>query len=415
VADPANTSGLFDEVCPAGCLVVLFTHAGGGDADQKQSLAYSPDAGETWNLHPENPVLPNPGIEHFRDPKVFRHEPTARWIMALAAGDRVKLYGSANLTAWSHLSDFGPGQGDAGGPWECPDLFPLPVADRPGQTRWVLKVDVSEGFKHGGSGGQYFVGDFDGERFHNANPPEQVLWVDHGMDFYAAQSWSGIPASDGRRIIIAWMNNWQYALKVPTKSWRGVMCLPRELDLVHVPGEGVRLRQRPVAEWRSLRSRLLYEAEELSLEEGSSLLPQSTAGDALEIVARFRADTAVRFGLFVHADAKQRTVVGYDVEARELYLDRSRSGDVSCHPRFPGRHGGPASLADGSLEVRVFVDRCTVEVFGLSGLVTISDQVFPLSPRSRVGLFAEGGRVRVESLALYALSPAGGARTEDRK
>jgi fructan beta-fructosidase len=157
--------------------------------------------------------------------------------MILAAGDRVMFYNSRNLKNWTKLSEFGVGEGTHGGVWECPELFELPVGDT-GRRRWVLQVGVDPGGIYGGSGAQYFVGDFDGERFVNENPPETVLWVDRGKDFYATQDWNNVP--DGRRLWIAWMNNWQYADKIPTDPWRGFMTLPRDVTLADtargVPG-----------------------------------------------------------------------------------------------------------------------------------------------------------------------------------
>ncbi len=191
VVDKEDTSGFFDG---GSGLVALYTNASGKDyAQQVQSLAYSSDRGRTWTKYERNPVLPNPDNPDFRDPKVFWHGPTGRWILLLAAGDRILFYASKNLKDWTKLSEFGADSGAHGGVWECPELFETPVDGDPNDTRWVLQVDVNPGFPEGGSGAQYFVGDFDGEAFTNENPPDTVLWADYGKDFYATQDWSNVP------------------------------------------------------------------------------------------------------------------------------------------------------------------------------------------------------------------------------
>src|SRR5262249_9220857 len=184
------------------CLVAIYT--GHQEHLQTQNVAYSTDRGRTFTKYRGNPVI-DLGLKDFRDPKVFWHEPTARWIMAAVLPDlhKVRFFASRDLKRWETLSDFGPA-GATGGVWECPDLYPLPVEGEPGAPRWLLDVDINPGGPQGGSAGQYFVGTFDGTRFVNDNPAETTLWVDHGKDFYATQSFSDIPPRDGRRIWMGW-------------------------------------------------------------------------------------------------------------------------------------------------------------------------------------------------------------------
>ena len=136
---------------------------------QAQSIAYSLDRGRTWTKYEGNPVL-DIGSGEFRDPKVFWYAPARRWIMAvvLATERKVSFYGSENLKSWTHLSDFGPANA-TGGVWEVPDLFPLAVDGKRKQTKWVLIVNLNPGGIAGGSGAQYFVGDFDGTTFRADN------------------------------------------------------------------------------------------------------------------------------------------------------------------------------------------------------------------------------------------------------
>lgn len=163
VLDKDNTSGLGSKENPP--LVAVYTSLVKSTGVQRQSLAYSTDGGTTWTRYSGNPVL-DLGSVNFRDPKVFWYAPTKSWLMAVALSDqpRISFYSSPDLKHWSHRSDFGPA-GATGGVWECPDLFPLPVDGNPGRTKWVLAVNLNPGAVAGGSGAQYFVGDFDGTHF----------------------------------------------------------------------------------------------------------------------------------------------------------------------------------------------------------------------------------------------------------
>ncbi|MGW2618321.1 GH32 C-terminal domain-containing protein [Streptomyces sp. NPDC001500] len=163
VLDKNNTTGFGTEKNPP--LVAVYTSAQKATGRQEQALAYSTDGGATWKKYSGNPVL-DIGSANFRDPKVFWYAPTKSWLMAVALSDQHKIafYSSPDLEHWTHLSDFGPA-GATGGVWECPDLFPLPVDGDPKKTKWVLAVNLNPGGIAGGSGAQYFVGDFDGKKF----------------------------------------------------------------------------------------------------------------------------------------------------------------------------------------------------------------------------------------------------------
>ena len=164
-------------------LVAIFTyHSMEGEKEgrtdyQTQGIAYSLDNGITWTKYEGNPVIPNPGIKDFRDPKVFWHEASSSWIMALVAGDHAQFYTSKDLKDWKYMSDFGKTQGAHGGVWECPDLFPLPVQGSE-EEKWVLLISINPGAPNGGSGTQYFVGDFDGTTF--TSQQQEPKWLDDG-------------------------------------------------------------------------------------------------------------------------------------------------------------------------------------------------------------------------------------------
>ncbi|WP_395067418.1 glycoside hydrolase family 32 protein [Flavobacterium sp.] len=226
VIDKENTAGF-----GANAMIAIFTYhndeisKSGNKNTESQGIAYSLDEGLTWTKYDANPVLNNSGEQDFRDPKVFWHESTSKWIMTLAVGDRIKLFSSKNLKKWQFESEFKPDNDTKElGVWECPDLFS--IKSNNGETKWVLIINHGEKAPNGGSGTRYFVGNFDGKTFQET---QKDLWLDYGTDFYAGVTFSNVP--NDKKILISWMSNWQYATKVPTEVWRSAMTLPRELIL----------------------------------------------------------------------------------------------------------------------------------------------------------------------------------------
>lgn len=397
VVDEGNTSGF--GVPGAAPLVAVYTGAERQEGGlQNQHLAYSTDGGQTWTKYSGNPVL-DLGLANFRDPKVFWHAPTNRWVMAAVASTRhqVALFGSPDLKHWTHLSDFGPA-GAADGAWECPDLFPLHVAGS-NDTRWILKVDVFKSAVAPGSGAQYFVGRFDGVEF-VADPTSRAGTVDYGRDFYAAASWSHLPDAANHHIWIGWMSNHHYASDVPTSPWRGAMTLPREVSLRSDAGEW-RLLQAPVPAVETLRGRHVHIAGRL--EDTVRRLPLSRgAGNTAELQARFTQVSASEFGIRVHVGAGQATEIGFDRARGELYVDRSHSG-VIPNAEFAGRSAVPLTLGGNRLQLRIWVDRSSVEVFEDDGGRVLTELVFPGPLSDGIEVFARGGAARVDSLDVWAL------------
>ena len=405
VVDWNNTSGFGKDGRPP--LVAIYTGHHTDQPLQDQRIAYSNDNGRTWTKYEGNPVLDR-GLKDFRDPKVFWYEPDEKWVMILALPleHKVQLYASEDLKAWTHLSDFGPA-GATGGIWECPDLFELPVDGDPDSTRWVLQVDLNPGHIAGGSGGQYFIGQFDGTTF-TPNAPvaegdEHARWIDYGADYYAAVSWSDVPETEGERLMVAWMSNWLYAGDLPTAPWRSAQSLPRRVKLQTL-GSEIQLVQQPAHGLESLR-RTQHHVGNLEVAEGTlSLAEQGIQGKALEIIAEFEVGDAGVFGLKVRTGEDEETLVGYDVAAGEVFVDRTQSGDVSFHPEFAARHAAPLPAKDGRVRLHVFVDWSSVEVFASDGQVTITDRIFPSPESDGVALFAEGGTARLVSLDVWEMA-----------
>jgi len=349
VVDARNSSGF----CASGkpCLVAVYT--GDGHHLETQNLAFSNDRGRTWTKYAGNPVL-NLNLADFRDPDVFWLESAHRWIMAVSLPNdhKVRFYGSSDLKHWQMLSDFGPA-GSTSGQWECPNLFELPV-EGAGETRWVLKVGVNPGALQGGSGEQYFVGRFDGARFVNDNPAPLTLWTDYGKDCYCALTFNNLPRGDAP-VMIGWMNNWQYAAKVPTSPWRGQMTIPRRLSLRRT-ADGIRLFQHPV----------LPEATNAASDSHSFRIHMESSPSGVREV-----------GLRLLAADGTATVIGYNRDREELFVDRTHSGLIAFSPDFPTRTAAPLRLGNDPLRLDVLVDRCSIEVFAQDGRVAITNLVFP--------------------------------------
>lgn len=230
-------------------------------------------------------------------------------------------------------------------------------------------------------------------------------WVDYGKDFYAVVSWSNVPRGDGRRLWVGWMNNWEYGQEIPTSPWRSAQSIPREARL-KTYGDGIHFVQSPVVELQRLRQSH-YTLSNKSVAAGSDPLSgQRVNGKTLEIIATFEPGTATEFGLKVRKGANEETVVGYDVKAAELFVDRSRSGKVDFNPRFSGRHSGPLPAEGGRVKLHLFVDWSSVEVFGNDGRTVITDLIFPSAEADGVALYAKGGAARLMTLDIWGLRSA---------
>lgn len=398
VYDAQNTSGFGTADNPP--LVAIYTShytLAEDSVNQAQSLAFSTDGGDTWTKFAGNPVLDHPDPD-FRDPKVFWYAPDEKWVMALVLSQqhKVQFYESTNLRDWALLSTFGP-TGATGGIWECPDLFELPV-EGTDDSRWVLEVDLNPGAVAGGSGGQYFVGSFDGTRFAAEQPSR---WIDYGADFYAGVTWANMPE---RRVFLAWMNNWLYAQDIPTSPWRSAQSLPRTLTL-RQDDDRMRLVQTPVQELTQLRGEAtrLTDAE---IPDGTqSISDRGIRGKAMEIQATFDVGTADSLGLKVRRGDGEETVIGIAPATGEIFVDRSRSGVTDFHPDFAATHAGPVPVGDdGRVTLRVFVDWSSVEVFADGGATAITDRIFPSPSSDGVALFASGGPARLVSLTAWPMA-----------
>jgi len=562
VVDWHNSSGFGKDGKPP--LVAIYTGCrANSDGTQFECIAFSNDKGRTWTKYSGNPVIDRHSKD-FRDPKVQWFEPTKSWVMtvSLSAEHQVCFYGSDNLKDWKLLSQFGPA-GATAGVWECPDLFELPL-EGTHEKRWALAVNMNPGSIAGGSGGQYFIGQFDGTKFTadpgsimkptpefvpegrvladfegkdygdwkttgeafgpgpaqgrlgDQNPvdgylghglvnsyyhgdattgtltspefeitqpflnfligggsqketrmdllvagkvvrtatgsdaerlawsswdvreflnqkaalqivdnatggwghinvdqimladaparpaSEAALWFDYGKDYYAAVSWSDIPKSDGRRLWIGWMNNWQYGGDEPTSPWRSAMSIPRQPGLRRT-AEGIRLVQKPVREMEQLRDRhFTFKGGDLAA-ANAWLAKKQIAGQQLELVVELAPQTAGVQGVKVLKGAKEETVIGVDRDRGQVFVDRTRSGNVNFNPQFSGVHVAPLPGIAGQVKLHIFVDASSVEVFVNDGERMFTDLVFPSADSRGVEFFQSENGANISSVQVWTL------------
>lgn len=386
--DQHNTSGLCapkDE-----CMVAIYTGAGETPSGprQTQNIAYSRDNGRTWTQYEHNPVL-DLHMADFRDPSVFWDEKEHQWIMAVALPKQhiIRFYSSSNLKQWTQLSDFGPA-GDIDGDWECPNLLQVPDSQGKGSI-WALKVGLNPGAPHGGSGEQYFLGNFDGKGFTVSQEPGAHGWTNYGKDDYCAISFNHLPKNQ-RPILLGWMNNWQYAEKLPTAPWRGQMSLPRRLSVLR-DNHGLALQQEPIV--TSLRS------SSSSITSANNSIAAQRA--PYEIDLQFSQESEEVFGLRIYSDEQHWTEIGFDKRRGEFYIDRTKSG-LTIAPEFPARTTAPLVIGR-PYDLTLIVDRSSIEAYAQNGAITMSNLIYPLTQTNKIEFFSSGDKPAMATGKLWKL------------
>ena len=385
VVDKDNTAGF-----GANAIVAFYTQA---SARQMQSIAYSTDNGRTFKKYAGNPVLTG-DVADFRDPKVSWHEGTHKWILTLAVGQEIRFYSSPNLKDWTYESNFGEGQGNHGGVWECPDLFELPVAGT-SQKKWVLIVNINPGGPFGGSATQYFVGSFDGHKFVNESP-KATKWMDFGKDHYATVTWSNAPQN--RVIALAWMSNWQYANEVPTMQYRSSNSVPRDLRLFVKDGETY-MQSAPSPELLALRKDKVMSK---SFSVGKAYTIDQLMSDnkgTYEITMTVRQKKQGNLSMRLMNEQGEEIEYSLDMAKRELTCIRDKSGVAGFSKDFITPT--VTQVDGGDLQLRFLVDRSSVEAFVNDGRFVMTNLVFPHTPYNKVMFSATGGSVSVKNFTVY--------------
>lgn len=349
VVDHNNTAGF-----GKGAVVAMYTSAG---ENQTQSIAYSNDNGQTFTKYDGNPVLTS-NTPDYRDPHVFWNEDIKRWNMIMAEGQHMDIYSSADLKEWKLESQFGAEYGNHGGVWECPDLMKMKVRGTD-QYKWMLLCNINPGGPFGGSATQYFVGQFDGHKFTCESAPEVTKWMDYGKDHYATVTFDNAP--DGRRVAMAWMSNWQYANQVPTMQFRSANSVPRDLDLYEYQGQtycGVT----PSPELAAARPKKATK----------------TLTEACEMVVTLKGNATITLA----NDKGEQVVLTYDEKSRTFAMDRTKSGQKEFSDDFAALTVAPVH---GKMsQLRLFIDRSSIEAFDADGKMAMTNLVFPTKPYNKV-------------------------------
>ena len=342
-------------------VVAFYTSAG---QHQVQSMAVSKDGGLTFKKFSGNPVLTS-DVPDFRDPKAFWNEEAKVWNLILAAGQEMRIYSSKDLKEWKYESSFGKEYGNHGGVWECPDLFKI-------DNKWVLLCNINPGGPFGGSATQYFVGNFDGKKFTCESMPKVTKWMDYGKDHYATVSFYNAP--ENRRVVLAWMSNWQYANEVPTKQFRSANSIPRDLG-IFTHGEETYVSVVPSKEMLAVRGPKIKKPTE-----------------ACEIVVDVKGSADITL-----ANTKgEQVTMHYDAQKQNFNMDRTKSGDVNFSEAFPCVTEAPTY---GTIrQLRIFIDRCSIEAFDSEGKMVMTNLVFPSEPYNMVKV--KGGKATIYSINL---------------
>ena len=341
-------------------VVAFYTSAG---QNQVQSMAVSKDNGKTFQKEPSNPILTS-NEPDFRDPKAFWNPEIQKWNLVLAVGQEMRIYSSANLKDWTYESSFGKGYGNHDGVWECPDLMKLQVRGTDKQ-KWMLICNINPGGPFGGSATQYFIGDFDGKKF--TCDHKDTRWMDYGKDHYATVTFDNAP--DGRKIALAWMSNWQYANQVPTKQYRSANSVPRDLGLYEYDGET----------YCSVTP-----SKELLTARGEKV---KKLCQTCEVVVDMKGKTEI-----VLSNAKgEQVTMSYDGKNGTFAMDRTKSGDVSFSEAFPAVTVAPTY---GDIhQLRIFLDRCSIEAIDADGKMAMTNLVFPSEPYNTIKV--KGGKATI--------------------
>lgn len=390
VVDHADTAGF-----GAGAVVMLVTQMDhptpaqklDASGQQAQFLWYSVDGGRTFRPDGDRPAIPGDGRRDFRDPKIVWDDERGRWVALIAERDRVSFYTSPDLRAWTRTGEYV----NAGiGTIECPDLFRMRADD--GTLHWVMGISANGYATNEPATFAYWTGSFDGSAF----VPDRVApqWLDHGFDWYGAVTWEDPAAPLDRRLSVAWMNNWDYAHSAPTwpqDGFTGTDSITRELRLARA-GADYTLLSRPVPALQDHATRTVSFGD-VAVDGFREL---SYDGDAYEVTARVSRQAATNVGLQLRrsADGSRHADVG--VTTDYAYLNRAQTG----HPDSWKVESRTPFDGGDTVELRILVDRTSIELFVDDGRFTHSSQVFAPPSDRGIALYSAGGEAVFRDLTV---------------
>jgi levanase/fructan beta-fructosidase len=331
--------------------------------------------------------------------------------MVLAAGQKIMFYSSSNLKEWNLESDFGDGIGAHGGVWECPDLFPMAVQGTD-EIKWVLFVSINPGGPNGGSATQYFVGDFDGTHFKLdpsfekdlSNSEHKSIWIDYGRDNYAGVTWANIPDTNGRKLFMGWMSNWDYSQKVPTFKWRSAMTVARSVELRKIDNN-YKLVFQPVKELSNYRS-VKYKKDAISIKRTEKII-DSKAIDLSSTEINFKILDLKNSGFNFKLSNKQgdTLIFGYDNTNNNFFIDRRKSGKIDYSENFANRVSmAKRTSLNPNLEAKIILDKTSIELFFDNGETVMTEIFFPRSPFSELIIEPKSQEFILDNLELHQLN-----------
>ncbi len=398
---PADQDGCFSGSAvelPDGRQLLMYTgvrtaeHLPDGSTLDVQTQCLAIGDGVDYEKYPGNPVLTGEDVPEgssifdFRDPRLWREpDGSYRCVVGNRPADgsgQILLYESADGFHWRFVSVLAENRNRYGLMWECPDFFEL-------DGRHVLLVSPQDmlpsGFEyHNGNGTLCLIGDFDPAtgKFHE----ERDQAIDYGIDFYATQT---ILTPDGRRVLIAWMQNWDtLAIASLRAPWFGQMTVPRELSI-----RDGRLCQWPIRELEKLRSgRVRY--ENVKVEDGMAL--EGIRGRKVDVTISLRPgdpeNVYNKFAVWFGQDDTYHTALSFRPGESILKIDRKFSGSrrAIIHQRR-----AEVPQTNGVITFRMILDRFSAEIFVNGGSQVLTATMY--TPQSADGFrFFAAGDVRMD-------------------
>ena len=329
-------------------------------------LAVSIDGGETFWKYDHNPIVPSTGLANFRDPKVVYDAQRGRWTMMVARGWDLgaEIWHSYNLMQWEFDGIFRVDIARCNmSQWECCDIMYFENADK-----WVAVVSINPNGYITGSSTMYFVGQFDGVTF-TPDADEYPLWLDYGVDCYAGVTFDNAP--DNRKVMIAWMNNWDYAPACPPSVWKGPYTLPRELTLKQKGSHWV-LCSEPVRELDVLGG----DWQEVALNTTNIGGDYADAWEA-QITVALTEDATIRLS----NKQGNEYVIRVNAEQRRIYCDRGgKTGEFVFSTLFAVPSiSAPIEGEAQTIDLDIVVDQSSVELFAGEGSTCVTNTVYPRS------------------------------------
>lgn len=358
VVDHDNKAGFGN-----GAILAYYTAAG---EKQLICLAVSTDGGDNYFKYDRNPIVPSTGLNNFRDPKIVYDPIRNRYTMTIARGwdIGIEIWHSYNLINWDFDGIFKVNNERCTiSQWECSDLLYFEQANK-----WVMVVSINPNGYITGSATMYFVGDFDGTTF-TPDEDDYPRWLDYGADCYAGVTWANAP--DNRKVMIAWMNNWDYAPGCPPSLWKSAYTLPREMSLRYTGGHWV------------LCSEPVKELDVLSDGWQAGLLPQTRIGK--DYVDAWQATMTVSLAedavIKLSNEDGEEYAIFIDAQERYIYCNRStKSGKTQFSLLFAvPSMSAPIETEGDTMELNIVVDQSSVEVFADRGASCFTNTVYPKS------------------------------------